>query len=596
MKRTFSQRIRIRKTLVEVESLEQRNPASASIFTDAFRPLTFILKLEAQGKATPEASGDADEEARPAGPPRGREQARRGADSLTLLISASKLNIRLTQNGSNSSSSAEVQATGASQARDGVTAQVPLLATLPTPNAIGAPNEGASPGEQAARAAGGGAGGGAIPAQIRAASPTAPPPRGSSQAGGGGVAGLSGAGADGGSAAGRASSPPPAIAQPSSSIRPLSLSLVDLAGTASRGTVASASFSSGGGNVIPNVAFAGSTNDEQAFTNEPDPVNSPGVFQEYTNVVDVIGGSASVSVFGGPGTYSSITFTISGHAYGDVTVDSTGFTTPGYTSSTGTSDVTHFYWDQEPGVRTIDIDVVYANNDTGHAAFTVDVQGVTGGMTPDVLRQPGILTSPTTQLSSSSDGTNAIIWGATATAPPTSGGATIGCIQTIAPFLVERTAFDATTEERWVDPGTGGIPSRPRPVVDDGLGIFYGSTSGSGWTAYGTLDAITGATTTAVADGDTPSVGLDSTFAAYHYDATFTVELMYKPNDGVWVPLGMFTWDLDMSTTNAGAITSTRTVWNPATYTPTTHSNYTANTTYPTWADSASRLYSFGWV
>ena len=64
------------------------------------------------------------------------------------------------------------------------------------------------------------------------------------------------------------------------------------------------------------------------------------------------------------------------------------------------------------------------------------------------------------------------------------------------------------------------------------------------------------------------------------YQATFTVTLMFGSYNDIWVPLGYFTW-----TVNMGAGEGSGGNWDNV-FQATTNTSYTSSTAYPNWIES----------
>ena len=401
----------------------------------------------------------------------------------------------------------------------------------------------------------------------------------------------------------------------SSQIRPLSLTPQDVASApvnrsvTNRSRIAPMDASGGGDFVIPSVTYQGSAG--ATITNtDPD----TGMNEYDTAATDVIGGLAIVSV--NITGVSSYQFTVSGDTYSDVYTNGnhSGFYTTDYTGASGTATtgggVTNFYWDQFAGTRTITIDVTYTNGDTGEAEFTVNVQGVSGSLTPSVNNQPGIIQeTPGNWWLSSTDysnpaNLNAITWTGSATAPYVSGGGYLATCQTITALSATRAwttgnwyvGYTTHRQDQGVD-DSGATPTYPRPLLDDyqDSSWAYGSWSTSNWQPYGTINSA-GVTTTTVSDGDSPEVKLLSGYDSYSYIASFKDTLMYRPSGGIWVPLGSYTWNISMG---AGANSSKPSGYSIS-YTATSAGGYSSSTDYPDWVESfyylASTYGTNGWV
>ncbi len=132
-------------------------------------------------------------------------------------------------------------------------------------------------------------------------------------------------------------------------------------------------------------------------------------------------------------------------------------------------------------------------------------------------------------------------------------------------------------------------PTLPRPLVDtdNATGDIYPTayTDKNGNPIY--IQEVLPTTTLAQATNlytDTPYMELQFNDYNYSYISTFTDTLMWL-GGGVWVPLGNWTWSINMG---AGYNTVTG-KWG-STYTPITTPSYTPTTTYPNWVDNLDYL------
>ena len=380
--------------------------------------------------------------------------------------------------------------------------------------------------------------------------------------------------------------------QPATPIRPLSISAATVPGAIRTASTATGSdFYSGGGNErIPHLDF--STLTMTTPTDNEDP-NNPGTYLETTNVTDVIGGYGGV--VGLDGEYSTFAVTVSGGAvYGPaIYTDRSGmWASTQFTGTTIYNQIdpgTSWYWDQFSGTRTVTVDVTYPNGDYGSASFEVNVQNVTGNLI--ITPAPG---APGPRLLPNNNGGFSFVASAsfdgTANAPYVSGGGLIGFTQTLDPADTTKTIHRgarAGTQYHLVafdengDPyiNGNGNPSSLRPILDDEGGIFYADALG--------VIGDDGNTTAHLTTSDNPGIAnLDQSnqVAAgdgYRYNTGFSDTLMYKPDAGIWVPLGTNGWTVIFDISKQ--VDGTYKINNAPDVMPV---GYRASTQYPTWNES----------
>jgi hypothetical protein len=255
-------------------------------------------------------------------------------------------------------------------------------------------------------------------------------------------------------------------------------------------------------------------------------------------------------------------------------------------------------WGDTPGNYTITANVTYVGSKVSPASASLQVS---------VLQPVGNIASVTTGTPTLTSGRTEILAAASRSAtPPYNKGinytATVnptlfvsnklsgqfGLIQTYtgtSSYQYTGTFGTVYTYDSSVSNPPGGPKTEPRPVVDDS----YGSVTFAGTFYRDAFVAVNSASTPATAsltEDDTPGISGPNTFKSLSWLGNFTVTLMFEPTGGIWVPLGHFSWYLNMS----GSVGSAG-KWG-ITYTPTKFTGYTASAQYPTWKASNYYLWS----
>lgn len=289
----------------------------------------------------------------------------------------------------------------------------------------------------------------------------------------------------------------------------------------------------------------------------------------------------------------------------------TGFTnTPFAPPQNAASIPINFYWGEQPGSYTITANVTYVDNSPPpwQVQMNVTVKQPTGNISNISLGTPNLNSSgfPVTLSSADPSSTQPHGIDYTASVDPTlleqlnlTGNFEFAVIQTISPFSVVLSGFNTLQNlevyNMSVSNPPGGPQTQPRPVVDD---AYYDTNNNNQLTFAGTFFRNNGVTvnentppaSATMAEDDTPMVnnaliaGLSKEIMTYQ--ATFTVTLMFGSYNDIWVPLGYFTW-----TVNMGAGEDSGGNWDDVSQ-ATTNTSYTSSTAYPNWIESNYYLWN----
>ncbi len=237
--------------------------------------------------------------------------------------------------------------------------------------------------------------------------------------------------------------------------------------------------------------------------------------------------------------------------------------------------------------QTVTVDVTYPNGDFGTAMFFVNVQNVTGSLTVTPAANPHVVYDANGKPKSFEAGVG---FSGTVTAPYVSGGGSFAFVQTMKPAgYVAQYHIGGTryTDSSLMLLNAQGMPSSPRPIIDDQGGTLYGSQSNNSPLAVGTVSDA-GTTNSALSTSDTPGVNispLSITGDGYTYNTTFMDTLMYLPSGGILVPLGKNSWsvyfDIEKLADGSYQVNAAD---------PITPDGYSPSTDYPNWMESVAFL------
>jgi hypothetical protein len=363
--------------------------------------------------------------------------------------------------------------------------------------------------------------------------------------------------------------------------------------------------SGGGGNgptAAPYLVYSGDDGAKGSTLN-----TNPGVTDVVSDGVQMIVGDANDNQI------STVSWSINTTSvYASQTVNyRTGFTnTPFNPPQNAAPNPINFYWGEQPGSYTITANVTYVDNSPPGAQvqMNVTVKQPTGNISNISLGTPNLNSSgyPVTLSSADPSSTQPDGIDYTASVVPTllkqlnlTGNFEFAVIQTISPLSVVLSGINTLQNlevyNMSVSNPAGGPQTQPRPVVDD---AYYDTNNNNQLTFAGTFYRNNGVTinentppaNATMAEDDTPMVnnaliaGLSNEIMTYQ--ATFKVTLMFGSYHDIWVPLGYFTW-----TVNMGAGEDSAGTWSNASQ-PSDNTSYTSSTAYPNWIESNYYLWS----
>ena len=309
------------------------------------------------------------------------------------------------------------------------------------------------------------------------------------------------------------------------------------------------------------------------------------------SVTDLAGDLVNLSVTAGKYTIKTVTWSLgTNNVYQNQILNyRTGFDNLPYTSPQN-SLTNSFCWGPNSGSYTITANVTYVNpNITGtQASVYVSLVRPTGNVTISSVGTPSLTQAGgEVTLLSADEGSHTNPYGidylARISLPVLASGIKVefGVIQTLNVHASYQYTSLGTryTDSASVSNPPGGPKTEPRPIVDDASAgpVFKG-------TFYGSMRTGSGNSSGSLSLSDTPGMPpLPNSYDNESLISNFTVTLMYSPfPQGIWVPLGYFTWTVNMAATNNGGSPAK---WG-ITYTPTSTTAYTTSTAYPAWTES----------
>jgi hypothetical protein len=314
---------------------------------------------------------------------------------------------------------------------------------------------------------------------------------------------------------------------------------------------------------------------------------------------DVIGDGFLLTAIGFAGSVSYVTFSLP-TVYTRVDVSPTS----GYDPQTVSGQITEApdpttgaatfggYLPKDPASYIFSATIYYTDTSLNPSMVSITVTAnkpgsniivTNNGFVPHIVTNP---TRPPTYTVEAGAGLGATVTTASisfqATVDPALIGASGGSfffVQTMNPYTVTE-SHNAIVMAL----GVKADKSAPRPLVD--------TQDPNGWTFQGSGQGNPGTTLTAV---DSPgNFGpLDNSYESYSYYVEFSMYLMFVPNGGVAVPLGLVPWSMHMF---ANYDSTSRTWSAGGEGVEPTNPSYSETTSYPSWTGNIAQLSRVGWV